>query len=49
MVGDVAYIVDIRTAEGNSPFGRLGNVWEDNIKFDPKETGGRMGPSHGVF
>jgi hypothetical protein len=49
MVGHIAYIEDIRTAEGNSPFGRPGYGWEDNIKCDLKETGGRMGPSHGVF
>jgi hypothetical protein len=49
MVRHIAYIGDIRTAEGNSPFGRPGYGCEDNIKFDPKETGGRMGPSHRVF
>lgn len=49
MVRHIAYIEDIRTAEGNSPFGRPGYGWEDNIKFDPKETGGIVGPSHVVF
>lgn len=49
MVGHIACIEDIITAEGNSPFGRPGYGQEDNIKFDPKETEGIMGPSHGVF
>jgi len=47
MIGHIAYLGYIRTAEGNIPFGRPGYGWED-IKFDPKETG-RMGPSHRVF
>jgi len=49
VVRHIAYIEDIRTAEGNSPFGRPGYGWEDNIKFDPKETGGIVEPSHVVF
>jgi len=43
MVGHIAYIENIGTAEGNSPFGRPGYGWEDNIKFDPKETGKQNG------
>ena len=45
MARHIAYIENIGTAEGNSPFGRRGYGWENNIKFDPKETGNRMGLS----